>query len=440
MTRQLQTYIINLEERRDRKENVLKEFLKKEEFIIHLVEAKRHNVGAIGLWETIKEILQNLNDSNLDCILICEDDHQFTANYSSQQLFSAITESRKQEADILCGGVSWCNNAIPINDSLFWVDKFSGLQFAVIFKTLFPKILEADFEEQDCADYKISDLSDKKFVTYPFISVQKDYGYSDVTPKNNGAGKVAKLFEDSSAGFSSLLQVEEFYRKNAPAHSFSNYDYDTISIPTYIINLPERTERLEHIKKEFEGRKEFDLTIIEACRHKIGAVGLWQSIRKVISLAVENDDDVIIICEDDHVFTPHYNRDIFIRSVLDAHSQGCDILSAGIGGFNHAVPVAANRYWIASFWCTQFIIIYRKFFLSLLQEPYDDTVTADDKISEMTSHKMVLYPFMSIQHDFGYSDVTQSNNRVPGRITRHFDTAHKRLQACADAYKKYLGR
>jgi glycosyl transferase family 25 len=71
---------------------------------------------------------------------------------------------------------------------------------------------------------------------------------------------------------------------------------------------------------------------------------------------------------------------------------------------------------------------------------YDDTVTADDKISEMTSHKMVLHPFMSIQRDFGYSDVTQSNNMIPGKITRHFDMAHHRLQACADAYKRYLNK
>jgi len=83
--------------------------------------------------------------------------------------------------------------------------------------------------------------------------------------------------------------------------------------------------------------------------------------------------------------------------------------------------------------------MYRKFFQRLLQEPYDDTVTADDKISEMTSHKMVLHPFMSVQHDFCYSDITESN-KIPGKITRHFDTANHRLQACADAYKRYLNK
>lgn len=434
----LRTFIINLEKRKDRKEGVLKEFFNKEEFAIHVVKAISHPVGAIGLWKTIQNILKGLNNQISDFILICEDDHQFTANYSSSGLFAAIAEAVEKEADILCGGVSWCCNAIPVSDNLFWVDRFSGLQFAVIFKTLYSKILRATFEEDDCADYKISDLSDKKFVIYPFISVQKDYGYSDVTSKNNIKGKVTKLFHDSSDSLSSLLQVEKFYRRNALNSFSSNYDYDTISISTYIISFLERREQLDCIKKEFTGRKEFDLTIVEACRHKIGAVGLWQSIIKVISLAIENDEDVIIFCEDDHTFTKFYDRNIFIKNVLDAHRQGCDVLLAGVSGFSHAVPVGDNRYWISSFWGTQFIVIYKKFFLTLLQEPYDNIVTADDKISEMTSHKMVLHPFMSIQHNFGYSDVTRNNNLRSDRIMRNFDIAHKKLSTCASAYKKYL--
>jgi len=428
---------INLPQRKDRKYNLRKEFISKNEFILEILCPISDKNATKSLWLTIKEIVQNRSEDNF--VIICEDDHLFTQDYSKDFLFESLSSAKEKNADILLGGTSWCNNAIPVNDHLFWVDRFSGLQFAVIFKTLYSKILEANFENHDCADYKICDLSDKKFVIYPFISVQKDYGYSDVTPKNNGEGKVTKLFYDSSASLSSLLHVKKIYRENFPnSSSFSN-NYDIISIPTYIIHLPERTERLEHIKKEFTGRKEFDLTIVEACRHTIGAVGLWQSIRKVISLAVENDDDVIILCEDDHTFTQYYNRDSFIQNVLDAHYQGCDVLSAGIGGFSHAIPLADNRYWVSSFWCTQFIVMYRKFFQPLLQESFDDTVTADDKISEMTSHKMVLHPFMSVQRDFGYSDVTQSN-KIPGRITRHFDTANHQLQACADAYKRYLSK
>ena len=35
--------------------------------------------------------------------------------------------------------------------------------------------------------------------------------------------------------------------------------------------------------------------------------------------------------------------------------------------------------------------------------------TADEVISQLANNKMVIYPFISEQKDFGYSDVTLSN-------------------------------
>ena len=115
----MQTFIINLKERADRKENISKEFSNKEEFATQVVKAIKHKFGAVGLWKTIKNILRSLNDSNLDYILICEGDHQFTAEYSSQRLFTAIVEAKEKKADILCGGVSWFTNAAQISKNLY---------------------------------------------------------------------------------------------------------------------------------------------------------------------------------------------------------------------------------------------------------------------------------------------------------------------------------
>ena len=72
--------------------------------------------------------------------------------------------------------------------------------------------------------------------------------------------------------------------------------YQNIIIPAYVINLPERKDRLAHIQQQFLGKSEFDVTIMEACKHSIGAVGLWKSILKVIKIGVANEDDVIIFC------------------------------------------------------------------------------------------------------------------------------------------------
>lgn len=217
-----------------------------------------------------------------------------------------------------------------------------------------------------------------------------------------------------------------------------NKTFEDVQIPTYVINLKERTERLEHIRQQFANKPEFDVHIVEACEHSIGAVGLWNSIVKVINMAIENEDDVIIVCEDDHTFTKHYNRDYLIANILEAAAQGAELLSGGIGGFSNAVPITKNRYWIDSFWCTQFIVLYRPFFQKILEVPFGDTDTADGIMSELTSNKMVLYPFISIQNDFGYSDVTRSNDEIKGMITQHFQEADGKMHIHQQVYEKYI--
>lgn len=75
-------------------------------------------------------------------------------------------------------------------------------------------------------------------------------------------------------------------------------NFDNIAISTYIINLKSRPDRLSNVLNEFHGKSEFDVHIIEACEHTIGAVGLWQSMCKAVREAQINDDDVMIIVED----------------------------------------------------------------------------------------------------------------------------------------------
>ncbi|MBS1737269.1 MAG: glycosyl transferase [Bacteroidetes bacterium] len=295
----IQTFVINLKERKDRKENILKEFSIRKEFVVQVVEAIKHKVGGVGLWKTIRHIVRDLADPASDFILICEDDHQFTGNYSSQHLFAAITEAIEKKADILSGGVSWVQTIFRISSSLYWVDKFTGTQFIIIFKQLYPKILNSKFKEHDSADLKLCSLSKNKLVVFPFISIQKDFGYSDATKFNNEKGRVSKLFKNSVETFDILNSVTKYYQE-APRFNGSFKGMVNLTVPTYIINLPERVERLKHIKKQFQNKPEFDIKIVEACKNRVGALGLWKSIRKVIQMAIANEDDVIVIVEDDH--------------------------------------------------------------------------------------------------------------------------------------------
>ena len=333
-------------------------------------------------------------------------------------------------ADILLGGVSWLDDAIFVSECLIKLSRFSGTQFLIIFKDAFPKLINAKFDSNiDTADRKICEVLTGIFCIYPTISIQKEFGYSDVTARNNTEGRVANLFEHTELLCDTFKKISSFYKEIVINLSIEQYKkgLDRIAIPTYVINLKERSERLLHIQKQFEQRDEFSITIVDAIKHKNGAVGLWLSIRKIIQLAVENEDDVIVICEDDHEFTDTYSKEVFLMNVILAQQLGIEYLSCGCSHFEHAVPITQNLYWVSLCQATQFIVLYKPVFQKILKEPYDETVIADLLLSEMIANKMILYPAISTQRNFGYSDVTPIHNEHENLVTNMFARTKERL-------------
>jgi len=213
---------------------------------------------------------------------------------------------------------------------------------------------------------------------------------------------------------------------------------NNIYIPVYIINLPHRKDRLESILGEFEGKNEFDINVIAAHQHEIGDIGLWKSIQDVIQRATNNNDDVIIICEDDHQFTRYYNKDFLLDNIIEANEQGCELLCGGIsGGFTCIFPLSPHRFWVNSYWGNQFLIVFKKFFPIILNHDFDARMKVDHVLSALTIHKMVLFPFISVQKYFGYSDVTDYNNENPEWALSRFDKAFKVLEEFQTVYNFY---
>ena len=61
---------------------------------------------------------------------------------------------------------------------------------------------------------------------------------------------------------------------------------------------------------------------VEACEHTNGAVGLWNSIRKIVQEAKQQEYEFILICEDDHFFTEHYTPEYLFSNIFHARQQG----------------------------------------------------------------------------------------------------------------------
>lgn len=202
----------NLEKRADRRRALQAQFAGKKEFQLNIVPAITHpHRGAWGLWQTFIKIIVQQKALQRPFFIFCEDDHTFTEHYSYERLRSAISKAEALEADVLSGGVSWFRDAIQCDSNLFWIDRFNGMQFTVIFSRFYDRILEANQAEGYVTDIRLSELSDRIFMMFPFISVQSEFGYSDVTFSNNKEGYVNSLFERSALQFSVMDKVKQRY-------------------------------------------------------------------------------------------------------------------------------------------------------------------------------------------------------------------------------------
>jgi hypothetical protein len=211
-----------------------------------------------------------------------------------------------------------------------------------------------------------------------------------------------------------------------------------ITIPTYIINMPNQTDRLAHIQSQFRNKKEFDIRIIEGSENVIGAVGHWASICRIINMAMERDEDVIILCEDDHEFTAHYDAETFISTIYEAHRLGANLLLGGIsGGLTNVLPLPSRLFWLDTFCGTQFLVVYSSFYKTILEELFSEKDVADAKFSEMTSNKFVIHPMISVQKDFGYSDITRANN-LDGHLDDLFHSVTVRMEKIYEVYQQHM--
>lgn len=420
-------YAANLPQRKERRESLEKQFRGRNEFDLHIVSAIADKDGAWGLWQTFCAIVSQEKEKGTPYFVFCEDDHVFTANYTNELLQACISEALTLDADLLSGGMSAIGLPLYKSAHLYQVVSFTGMQFTVVFQKAYDVIL-ANRYEKHVTDIFLSEICSKKFVMYPFVSIQQEFGYSDVTSANNKVGRVDRLFNYAETSLHILTKVKNHYSRLDRAFiEQSTADLpDDMQIPTYVINLPERTDRLAHIRSQFEGREEFDVHMVEACRHSIGAVGLWQSVCGIVAAAKAADHDVILVCEDDHVFTANYNAKLFLQQVVQAGMMGADVLLGGVGGFGKLYPLQNGLFWTDWFWCTQFTVIYKSAYESILQADFKETDVADEFLSKLFSNKMVIGPFISKQVDFGYSDVTRENNQK-GKISSHFALAEKRM-------------
>lgn len=207
----IRVYIPNLIQRTDRKSSIIKQFEGKNIFDVHIICPVYDEVAHNSLWKTFYDIVRKEAETKSEFFIFCEDDHVFTKEYSEQFLLKQICLAKALGADILSGGMSWHDMVLQVKDDMFWVNRFNGMQFTIIFQQFYEKILSTDRDADCITDNFLSTLTDSIFVTFPYISIQKEFGYSDVTKGNNEEGYVKGLFEKTENSLVILDKVRSYY-------------------------------------------------------------------------------------------------------------------------------------------------------------------------------------------------------------------------------------
>ncbi|NLR78202.1 hypothetical protein [Chitinophaga eiseniae] len=389
------TVAINLKKRADRKAHITKAFEGRPEFRLTIIDAIEDSIGAKGLWLTLQHIIRTYT-TDTEYLIICEDDHQFTEHYSFPLLTTAIHDAVSNHADVLCGGASWFNSAIQLSQHSYWTEKYTGLQFTVIFKKFYEKILHTPFYDNDAADLKISSLTDKKLFIHPFISIQKEFGYSDVTAKNNAAGRVDELFKTSEANVTTLKNIAGYYSTHQKTLTQDEISLEGIYITTYIVKTTSG-DIDQYIDRHFSDKPELVPIVIHSDdKHPSHLLSSATVLKNIMTAAIATEDDAIIICDEYHQFSPAYSGGYLIRNILEAYHQGADILFGGGTDFGLVVPISEHRFWVGSVNHPQFTIIFKAAFSKILAYLNDATSPENDILSAFSSNKMVLCPFVSM--------------------------------------------
>jgi len=98
----------------------------------------------------------------------------------------------------------------------------------------------------------------------------------------------------------------------------------------YIINLDERTDRLNNIIKAFE-KYNLPLYRISAIRNSVGWKGCGYSHVSIIKMAKISMLPSVLILEDDCIPTEHFNNWFIIQDWLERHRDKWDIFIGGNG-------------------------------------------------------------------------------------------------------------
>lgn len=241
------------------------------------------------------------------------------------------------------------------------------------------------------------------------------------------------FFQRATNTVAAIQHINDFYQKIFfTAVPDVDDSFSDVTIPTYLLQLLPAEN--DDATSQFSEKMEFDVQLISFDK-KITLHLLWKEIKGIIRRAVNNDDDIIIICDDRHRFTNEYSKSFLINNIIRAHELGAACLLGGASNCECAISVTENLFWVKSFDTTHFIVLYKKIFNEILTINDCRRSNPLTLLSQITSNKMLLYPFLSTPSEVGTNQKKNYTNKQI--IKKSFEEASRYLKIILEATKRY---
>jgi GR25 family glycosyltransferase involved in LPS biosynthesis len=179
-------------------------------------------------------------------------------------------------------------------------------------------------------------------------------------------------------------------------------------IDLYVINLPERKDRLEKIKENFAQYDNINLIFVEAVKYDPGFIGCTRSFKKCVSIAKQKKLKYIIIVEDDCL--PLENFQNRLTNILE-YLESNDNWSLFLGAVKKSNRILFTRpfekepiYGIKKGHSSHLSIFHSSIYDDVLN--YDETKFGSDTFWHNKYYALVTIPFLAHQTD-GFSDIGQ---------------------------------
>lgn len=111
----------------------------------------------------------------------------------------------------------------------------------------------------------------------------------------------------------------------------------------------------------------------------------------IVNKSLEDEDDLIIICFEDHRFRTNYTNTDLLKYIYLASFYKADILFGNGNETDFICKIQDELYWVNSVRESNFIILFRNFLGKLLDLDFGSGIDFSEKISTLSSNKLMIY-------------------------------------------------